>query len=179
MLDDGIRKNTWLERHGARLSALANLCVLVACLSAVSIVAVRWLAKPSPAKIAQTAAALGRSVAAQFPHNNRTVLFTISAQCGVCARETPVYRELESNYSSRSGVGFVYLMPDIAEVGRKFLVDSRLTGIGYFAQEPGKFGMGVPTVAIIDRRGQVRFLVNGALDPTQRKQFDLALTEAE
>ncbi|HYL76419.1 MAG TPA: hypothetical protein VEU96_19560 [Bryobacteraceae bacterium] len=179
MLNEATSKNTWLERHGASLNALANLCVLLLCLVAAVIVAVRWVSKPSPAKVAQSVGALGRSVAAQFPHNNRTVLFAVSAECGVCARETPLFRELESNYASRTGVGFVYLMPDIAEVGRRFLVDSRLTGLGYFAQEPAKFGMGVPAVAIIDRRGQVRFLVNGALDPTQRKRFDLALTEAE
>ncbi len=169
----------WLERYGGRLTALVNLSVVLLCVSATAVVTFRWLGIPRSAAPAQAVHNLGRGWTAQFPQNERTVLFALSSQCGNCAKEAAVYREIEKTYESRSDVGFVYLMPDIAESGRQFLALNQLSGVGYFAQDPGRFGMGIPAVAIVDRGGTLRFLANGPLDSARRERIDLTLSKKE
>jgi hypothetical protein len=172
-------RSGWLQRYGGRFTVLANLSVVLLCLSATAVVTLRWLGVPRAKASALAVGTLGRGLAAQFPHNHRTVLIALSSECGVCVREASLYREIERSYASRSEVGFVYLMPDIAERGRQFLSATSLTGVGYFAQDPGRFGMSVPAVAIVDRAGTVRFLANGPLDPARRKSIDLTLNKKE
>jgi hypothetical protein len=169
----------WLERHGGRLSSLSNLCVVVLCLLACAIVAQRWFRRPALPADFQGVSAFGRSIAGQFPHNERTVLLAISAQCDVCAREAALYRSIEMANLSHPGLGFVYLMPDIAEVGQKFLARNGLTGAGYFSLDPRSFGMDVPAVAVVDRQGAVRFLAKGALDSARRKDLESTLAKSE
>jgi hypothetical protein len=82
-------------------------------------------------------------------------------------------------YSSRPELGFVYLMPDIAEVGQKFLARNGLAGASYFALDPRRLGMDVPAVAVVDSQGTVRFLAKGALDAARKRDLAVTLSKPE
>jgi hypothetical protein len=178
-LNEAVANGGWLERHGGRLSALSNLCVVVLCLVACAVFTLRWSEKQGSSSDPQGMGALGRSIATQFPHNERTVLLAISAQCRICATEAALYRSIETKYRSRSELGFVYLMPDIAEAGQKFLSSNGLSGASYFSLDPRRLGMDVPAVAVVDRQGIVRFLAKGALGAARKTDLERMLSKSE
>jgi hypothetical protein len=168
--------SSWIERHGRQLNALCNVGVLLLSLLALGTAASRWMDRPQTTATPRLGVAAGQSAGGYFHPNDKTVLAAISTQCALCAQEVSVYRELETRFAHRPGIGFVYLMPDAVDVGRRFIEETGLAGAAHFSQDLGKWGVrDIPLLVVLDRRGVVRFSVSGALSPAQKKELESVL----
>jgi hypothetical protein len=104
-----------------------------------------------------------------------SVLLEISSKCRFCNESMPFYRQLTAARQARK-VPVIVACRDAVDVMRKHLDDQQVAVDKVLHSRLEEFGMGTPTVYIVDSKGLVKRVFIGKLDPAGEKQL-LAIVE--
>jgi len=101
-----------------------------------------------------------------------SVLLQLSSTCHFCNESMPFYRQLmEARRAAGAKVPVIVASADAVAVMRKHLEDQQVMVDKVLHSRPGAFGMGTPTVYIVDSRGVVKRVFIGKLDASGEKQL--------
>lgn len=118
----------------------------------------------------------GESQTAAFPRERETIVYFVSAQCGWCKRNHPVFRELVSQTSNR--VDYIVLWsakPAAADLDQYLIKGLVSQGtVTEDTQAAYRLG-GTPTTIIISKEGKLIESISGAYSDAARAKLQALL----